>query len=177
VRAGKTAPLFTKEAKAMKKLWILLAAVLLSFPSLLMAAGSCTQTPYTYAPGSAVVIKLVCTGDIAGGTVGTIPTQTITTANMAHILGVYYFYQAKAYPTSGGTAPDAADVAVLMDGQDMLGAKGVNLIHATATYDTFPYSTFMSSYRYPMITNTITVTVANQATASANWTIELLFVR
>jgi len=60
---------------------------------------------------------------------------------------------------------------------DLLGGKGVNLIHASATYDTFPYNSFISTYRFPMISSALTLTVANQATVSATWTIDLLFVR
>ena len=74
-------------------------------------------------------------------------------------------------------APDAANVTVNQDGQDLLGGKGTNLIHATLTYDVFPYSTFMSKDRLPMITGTITYAVTGQITASANWTTELQFGR
>ena len=139
------------------------------------AAGSCTETVASYVGGS-VTVTFACTGGTAGEA-GTIPTQTVSDAAMALVKGVMYLYQVKAYPTVGGTAPDAADVTVNMDGMDLLGAKGVNLIHATATQDTFPYSAFMTQYRFPPVTNTITMAVANQATASANFTIELIFVR
>ena len=89
----------------------------------------------------------------------------------------YYLYWVVSYPTTGGTAPDAADVSILMNGEDLLGGKGVNLIHATATQDTFPYSSFMSSYRFPPVSGPLTLRVANQATASASYTIDLYFVR
>jgi hypothetical protein len=158
-----------------QKFLIIALALALLFPSSLWALtpGSCVQTETEY-PWGDVKVALVCTGSPDDGA---LPTQTITTATLGKITGKLYLYQVKAYPTSGGTAPDAADVAVLMDGMDLLGAKGVNLIHATATYDTFPYSAFMSSYRFPAITGTVTLTVANQATHSANYTIELVFVR
>jgi hypothetical protein len=158
----------------MKKIFaMVILAVMLMASSAWAVAGSCVQT------GSALSsyvyqVKLVCTGD---STNGTLPTQTIATDTMAILTGNYYLYTVTAYKTVGGTAPDAADVAVLMSGMDLLGAKGVNLIHASATYDTMPYSAFMASYRYPMITNALTLTVANQATVSATWTIDLLFVR
>lgn len=152
----------------------ILITLALILPCSLFAAGSCVQTPIEFTAGGSVVIKFVCTGDSANGT---IPTQTFTAANMSLILGTHYFYETKTYPTVGGTAPDAADIAVLMDGQDLLGGKGANLVHATATQDTMPYSTFMSSYRYPMVTNTITWTLASQATANANFTVEHIFSR
>lgn len=159
----------------MKKLSIILFALLmLALPVLSWSAGSCTQaTAVPYRWGD-LKITLICTGDSDNGS---IPTQTISNDNMGLILGTHWLYSVKAYPTPGGTAPDAADVAVLMDGQDLLGTKGANLIHATATQDVFPYSAFMSSWRYVPVTNTITLTVANQGTASANYTIELYFSR
>ena len=137
------------------------------------AAGSCTETVEAWT-GGFVTVRLACTGDSANGS---IPTITISTDTMNLVKGTHYLYQVKAYPTSGGTAPDAADVTVNMNGADLLGGKGVNLIHATATYDTLPYSAFMSTYRYPAINGTVTVAVANQATNSANYTIELIFAR
>ena len=162
----------------MKKL-LLIAAIIAAIliPSLLWAAdGTATQSAVRDASGSTVMIKLVCTGSTVDGSLPA-AQGIISTANMALIIDKYFLYDVVAYPTSGGTAPDAADVTVSMNGQDLLGAKGVGLIHATATYDTFPYSVFMSSYRFPAITNTLTVGVANEATISCNYTIELIFSR
>ncbi len=162
----------------MKKITAMIISIILTV--MLMAsnawavAGSCVQTPYTYGPGSFVKVVFVCTGD---STDGSIPTQTVGSDIMDLITGFYWLASVKAYHTPGGTAPDAADVAVLMNGQDLLGGKGANLIHPTATYDVVPYSSFISSYRYPPITSTITVTVSNQATDSANYSIELIFSR
>jgi len=157
------------------KIAIFLLMLALILPSICFGAGSCTQT-YNQFPNGNVTVKFTCTGDGAGGTVGTIPTQTITGTAGSLIKGLY-LYQVISYPTPGGTAPDAADVTVNQDGQDLLGTKGVNLIHATLTYDVFPYSVFMSKDRLPMITGVVTYAVANQATASANWTTELQFGR
>lgn len=135
-------------------------------------AGSVVQTNTDWKEfGTGSMITLACTGDSSDGS---IPS---TTVDVSHLKGKFYLYQVVAFPTSGGTAPDAADVTVTMDGQDLLGGKGVNLIHATATQDVFPYSTFMSSWRFPLITSNLTLAVANQATASANFTILLKFVR
>lgn len=158
----------------MKKL-LLIAAVLavLIMPSMAQAVGSCTQTPTLYDWGD-IDVKFVCTGDSANGS---IPTQTIATATMDKMIGRLYLYKVIAYPTSGGTAPDAADITVKMNGEDLLGGKGANLIHATATQRTAPYSAFMTTYDYASVTNTITVSVANQGTKSANYTIVLEFRR
>jgi len=158
----------------MKRSLLLAVIFLIAFSTQVFAtAGSCTESINSRIEG-VVMVKYVCTGD---STNGTLPTQTFSTTAMSFIQWTNYLYTATAYPTSGGTAPDAADIAILQNGEDLLGAKGVNLLHATATYTTLPYSTFMSQYRYPMITNTLTWTLANQATNSANFTVEFVFVR
>lgn len=154
---------------------VLLAIIFLLFmvANVWATAGSCTQTRHKY-KGGMVVVKLVCTGD---STNGSLPTQTVSSANMAEIQGSHYLYQVIAYPTSGGTAPDAADITVLQNTEDLLGGKGTNLLHATNTLNSHPYNSTMTAYYYPAIINTITVAVANQSTNSANWTMELVFVK
>jgi hypothetical protein len=154
----------------MKKIYLAILAILF-MASNLWAAGSCTQT-VEHMLNADLVVTLVCTGDSANGS---IPTQTIDSGAIELLNLIYRMVDVRAYPTSGGTAPDAADIAIYQNGQDLLGGKGVNLIHATATYNTAPYSAFMSAYYYPLITAALTLTVANQATNSANYTIELIF--
>jgi hypothetical protein len=155
----------------MKK--IIIAAFLiiaLMLPVSAFGAGSCSKTMTRVADGF-VIVELSCTGDSGDGS---IPKQEdVFNATMAAATGAWYLYQVETRP--GATAPDAADVTVNMNGQDLLGGKGVNLIHASATYDTLPYSTFMSAYRYPPVTSSVSVAVANQGTASAKYTIKLTF--
>lgn len=158
----------------MKRLLLgIIAVLMIALPVMVQAAGSCTQNPAQYT-GGFVKVAFVCTGDAANGSV---PDTAFSAANMALILGTHYLMSVTTYPTADGTAPDAADVQLTMYGMDLLGGKGVNLIHATNTQDTLPYSTFMGMYRYPGIVGTLTQKVANQATASADFTIEYLFVR
>ncbi len=165
-----------------KTLLIFALALALLFPSSLWAAGSCTQTPYQFT-GGFVHVVFVCTGDVAGGS---IPNTAIATASMNLILGTHYLYTVSAYPTAGGTAPDAADVFILdANLEDLLGSvdggttanKGLNLIHATLKKTTFPYSHYLSMAYSPPVVNTLTLKVSNQGTNSANYTIELVFVR
>ena len=156
----------------MKKLLLIAAIIVaLTTPLTLWAAGSCTQTATRDAASRFVLIKFVCTGDSGNGS---IPATAISAANMALILDKARLLSVTAYPTSGGTAPDAADVTLTMNGQDLLGGAGANLIHATATQDTYPLNTG-GDIRFPFITNTVTFGVANQATVSANYTIEAVF--
>jgi len=156
----------------MKK--IIIAAFLiiaLMFPLSAFGAGSCTKTPEVLSNGL-FMVTFACTGDAADGS---IPPQKIT-ASEVQKNGAKYFYQIYTKPTPGGTAPDAADVTVNMDNLDLLGGKGANLIHATATQDTLPYNaTIMTAWRYPAVTGNISIAVANQATASANFTFWLVF--
>jgi hypothetical protein len=159
----------------MKKL-LLIAAIIaaLIVPGSSWAAGSCTQTDVSAYTGGFTIIKFVCTGSADDGS---IPDTALSAANLAILQGTHYLYQVVAYPTSGGTAPDAADVQILMRGQDLLGGKGANLIHATNTLDVLPYNTITTAYRFPAITETLTLKVSNQATPSANYTIELVCTR
>ena len=99
-------------------------------------------------------------------------------------------YQVEAYPTAGGTAPDAADVFILdADGMDLLGSvdgsttayRGLNLIHATLKYATTPdiYHLGQTAHAdyHPVVTEALTLKVSNQATARADWTIVLTFIK
>lgn len=163
---------------------IIVAMCILATVSLSWAAGSCTQSLYRYqTTDSMLMVKFVCTGDSGNGS---IPNTAISTANMAYLLGKFYLYSVTAYPTAGGTAPDAADVFILgANLEDLLGSvdggttanKGANLIHATLTKTTLPYTHYLSQHYFPAITGTLTLKVSNQATVSANYTIDLLFAR
>ena len=169
----------------MKKYLFAVLIALLLIPSVAMGAvtpGVCTQTPYSWV-GGFVYIVLTCTGASDNGS---IPNTDISAANMELIKGTHYLYTVSAYPTSGGTPPDVADVFILdANGEDLLGSadggttpgKGANLIHATLKKTAMPYSYHMSQVYPPPVINTLTLKVLNQATVSANYTIELLFVR
>ena len=166
----------------MKKILFAIILAALFLPSLSLAAGSCTQSVSAYT-GGYVIVKLACTGD---STDGSIPNTAIATAAMDLITGTHYLYTVSAYPTADGTAPDAADVFILdANGEDLLGStdggttanKGANLIHATLKKTTLPYTHHLNAAYFPAITNALTLKTANQETASANYTIELVFVR
>ena len=159
----------------MKKL-LLIAAIIaaLAIPGSSWAVGSCTQTATKDKDSSVVSITFACTGDAANGS---IPDTDVSAANMALVLDKAALNSVVAYPTSGGTAPDAADVQILMNSMDLLGGLGTNLIHATATQGLNPSSTFTGDTWFPIITGTLTLKVSNQATASANYTVKLLFYR
>jgi len=177
----------------MKKLFIIVSLFLLAFPAISFGTvGSVIQ-------GSVVdvgegrlnsnptrTITFLCTGDVGDGS---IPDTVMTVRNFEKVKG-WYLYEVEAYPTSGGTAPDAADVFILdANTIDLLGSEdggttayaGLTLIHATLSQTAkpnmyLPRAGLHINY-YPIIKNLITLKVANQATASANWTIVLTFVR
>ena len=159
--------------KTMRWFCLVLAAAILWGGSA-WADGACVQTASANRSSGSVVITFVCTGDVANGS---IPATAFSTANMALIKGTHFLYSVIAYPTSGGTAPDAADVTVSMKGLDLLGGKGANLIHATNPQEVTPYSLFTTMYKFFRIYDTLTLGVANQATASAEYTIDFVFER
>ena len=114
----------------MKKINIILLTLsMMIYSSISWAAGSCTQSATSLAGRDSLVVKFLCTGD---SSTGSIPDTAIAAATMTLLKqSSHFLYLVTAYPTSGGPAPDAADVSVLMNGTDLLGAKGVNLISAT----------------------------------------------
>ena len=159
---------------------VLLAA--LTFPARVLADGTVVETTLHYT-GGMVVVTLTCTGDASDGS---IPDTDLADATMDILAGHYYLYSVSAWPVSGGTAPDAADVFILdANGEDYLGSadggttaeKGANLIHATLKKTTMPYSTFNSSYFFFPVTSTLTLRVANQGTAEAEYVVQLVFGR
>ncbi|MEN6623611.1 MAG: hypothetical protein ABFD50_18955 [Smithella sp.] len=162
----------------MKKIFLAIIILFFLTGNLFAAPGSCKQFPETTTDGF-VVVKILCTGDSSNGS---IPNTTIAIDTM----GKLFLYTVSAYPTAGGTAPDAADVFILdANGEDLLGSvdggttanKGANLIHATLKKTTMPYSGYLSQIYFAPVTGILTLKVANQATASANYTIELVFTR
>lgn len=165
----------------MKKIFAFVFLFILLSAPIVYAAGSCTQTyDYRGKTSNTYLVTLICTGDSSDGS---IPNTVISGGN--EYIGMY-LYSVTAFPTSGGTAPDAADVFILdSDGEDLLGSvdggttalKGANLIHATLTKTTLPYSTYLSMHYFPSVTSSLTLKVANQATNSANYTIKIKFVR
>lgn len=166
----------------MKRLGLLITlAILLCAPSAWAAsAGTVTQSlsAITNAP-----IRILTFTAVGSADDGSIP-DTATSAAITTALTGYYLYTVTANP--GATAPDAADVFLLdAAGEDLLGSvdggttanKGANLIHATLTKTTMPYTHYLSQHYFPLISGAVTLRVSNQATVSATYTITLVFVR
>lgn len=175
----------------MRKLILFLCFVFLLIPTLLFAAGASvtqTQTVVRNSDGYPVsqTLTFICTGDNATGAIANTDTSS---ANTALITG-WYLVSVDAYPTSGGTAPDAADVMIYdANSLDLLGSEdggttayaGLTLLHATLPRRCLPNlylprAGIHVNY-YPVITGTLTLDVDNQATNSANWTVVLTFAR
>jgi hypothetical protein len=127
-----------------------------------------------------------CIGDV---TDGSIPDTTISASDLNFIRG-WYLYRVEAYQTTVGVAPDAdeADVFILdSDGIDYLGSEdggttayaGLTLIHATLKQACLPNMYLPRAGNhvnyYWDITKALTLKVGSQATASADYTIELFF--
>jgi len=173
----------------MKKLLFLILALALIFPVSVFATGSVVQTAGAVRNDAnqitAKTLTFVCTGDSGDGS---IPDTDTSAANTLWVQG-WYLYAVEAFPTSGGTAPDLADVMVKTEtGLDLLGSidgvtayAGLNLIPVVTPRRTTPdiYLTRGSTHATysPVVTGTLTLDVDNQGTASADYTIIMTFVR
>ena len=171
-------------------LFIAILAFLL-FPISLMAAGSATGT-FTKLTKDIRIITYAFTGDSSGGTAPSIGSDDYSSASRTYtdLIRGWYLYQVSAWPTASGTAPDEAGICVLdADGLDLLGSvdagttpyKGLKLIHATVKVTCGPdnYELGQTAHRnyYPIVKSELSVTTNGQGTSSANWTVELIFVR
>lgn len=145
-------------------------ALLVIVPYCFGAAITCTETAKLIGRGPATELVLECTGDAD-------TTVTISESNNATYVKGFYLVEVITYPTSGGTAPtDATDFTLLMDGMDILGGKGTNMIDATTTKHTFPYSADTDMYYSPIIDGTLSMAIANQVVSGADFTIKLKFL-
>ncbi|MCK4718217.1 MAG: hypothetical protein KAT70_06065 [Thermoplasmata archaeon] len=176
-----------------KRFCLCIAILLIScmlIPSLGWAAGTVTQTIQQTGKG-VFEVTFVCVGDAS---LGTIP-DTETADNDADgktlngkIHGGY-LYSVTAFPTSGGTAPDAASLFIrdknslyLLGSEDggTTAYDGLNLIHATLARKAKPNVYIpragLHLYDYPKVTGPLTIDVEDQATVSAEWTIVLLVI-
>lgn len=170
----------------MKKLFISIL-ILLIFPVMAFGTiGTVTQTPKIINSHTRT-LTFVCIGGTAGQT-GEIDNTDTNTANTAFIYG-WKLTEVQAFRTASGTQPDAASVLVYDEsGMDLLGSidgvtayQGLNLIHESLKKSCTPdqYLTRAGAHRlyYPIITGIITLDVDDQITASADWTIVMIFER
>lgn len=165
----------------MKRLFALIVCLAILIPSLAFSAGTVTVTRKAVVPQYVEQVVFTCTGDSSSGS---IPNTAITQEMLRYINGMY-LYCVTAYPTSGGTAPDAADVFILnQNSEDLLGSadnttagNGASLIHATLTRTTLPKLYLPSVNFFPVVNGLLTLKVSNQSTASANYTVVLTFVK
>ncbi len=164
------------QSKQYTKISILLLAVMVSLllsQTQAFAAGT-ASTPRVVPIGTMMrIISVTFKGDAADGSV---PAVTLPDAIMADLKG-YYLYSVRAYPVSGGTAPDPANVAVNNPRKDLLGALGVGLVPASGENEMLPYNAFTEKDFYPAIVDPLTIEVTGQGTPSADFTVDLIAVR
>ena len=167
-----------------KTLAIIFCLALVFVSSLAFAAGTVTVTRNSVVPKFVEQIIFTCVGDVAGATAGSIPNTAFTQQDLRYVQGMY-LYAVTAYPVSGGTAPDAADVFILTpNNEDLLGStdnttagNGLNLIHASLQKTCIPKLGAVSVNFYPVVSEILTLKVLNQGTAEADWVIVLTFVK
>lgn len=170
----------------MKKLLIIIVSVfLLAFPTeVLFAAELVTQHAAEQITPTMWEVKF----EIQTATNGSMTATPLVRNNINRVRGMYLM-QVDAFPTSGGTAPDAASVFIYDEnGIYYLGSvddgttayAGLNLIHATIPKSCIPnmYLTGQDAhinYYWP-IRGVLTLAIADQATDTAHITIILTFV-
>jgi hypothetical protein len=121
-----------------------------------------------------IKVTLTCTGGTAGDA-GTIPATVINTLTnvVSYRLTGTSLRLVQVYP--GGVTPtDASDMTITMDGVDILGGRGTNLIDATS-YTSCAPGTIGAVGDVP-ITGNMTLNVSNNSVASSVFTIILTFV-
>jgi len=173
----------------MKKFIITIFIVLLLIAGQVWAAGSVTQT-ITEIAKDTYIVTFVCIGDASNGSIPNTATTDFDSAgnSLNGTIRGLRLKEVKAYPTSGGTAPDAASVFILDDDSlDLLGSEdgsttawaGLNLIHATLPRSAVPnrYLPRAGQHQnyWPVVDGVLTLKVSDQGTASADYTIELKF--
>lgn len=166
----------------MKRLLIILV-LLLGLPLVAVSAELVTQSNAAEtSPGTWEIVFTIQT-DASGDMTAT----ALTAANIKAVRGMY-FTQVDAFPTVGGTAPDAASVFVYDEnGIYYLGSEdagttayaGLNLIHATISKSCLPsmYLTGQDThinYYWP-VRGALTLDIADQGTNTAHITIILVF--
>lgn len=164
------------QSKPYTKISILLLAVMVSLllsQTQSFAAGT-ASTPSVVSIGNLMkIVSVTYKGDAADGSV---PAVTLPAAVMADLKG-YYLYTVRAYPVSGGTAPDAANVAVKNARKDYLGGQGVGLIPVSGENEVLPHNTFNGKDFYPAIVDSLIIEVTGQDTPEADFIVELIAVR
>lgn len=168
---------------------ISILVICLLIPSLGWAAVVCPQSIAQISKG-VYEVTFLCTGDGSGLVTN---TPTLDKGSNGGVLNGKirggYLYSVTAFPTSGGTAPDAASLFITdKNGLYLLGSEdggttayeGLNIIHATLTKKAKPnvYLTRagLHIFDYPKITGPLTIDVDDQGTASANFTIVLTII-
>jgi hypothetical protein len=147
----------------MKKiLFVVMAFVLFAVQA--FAAGSVTVTKFHSSKnGEQVVFKLACVGDASNGSVPATEITDPSNSNPYQNMGLYLYEVWTVTPGSGN--PDAADIAIT----DELGASlysEANVISGSASTKTSGTVPF-----FRQVNSKLTVTVSNQATASATYDI------
>lgn len=112
------------------------------------------------------------------GTVSDISTDTDTiqdgVSTYTDLIKGRELSKVEAFPTSGGTAPDAANVTVSdSDGLDLLNGNGTSLIHATDKKSTYPLNDDIASTI--TVRGALTIAVSTMTNSGSDVTLRLCF--
>ena len=154
----------------MKRLYLLLLAVMIFVPVLGLAAGTVTQKLDQYPSANMRVMTFTWVGDAANGTV---PSTATTAAITSDLLG-WYVYAIETNP--GSVAPTTLYDVVVNDaeGLDIAGGLLANR-SATATEKITPRldSTY-SIFGGVLVDGALTLVISNQSVVSATGTVKLI---
>lgn len=156
-------------SRARKILPVIILLILL-LPAFSWAAGTVTVSrSHLSKDASVLVIKLACVGDASNGSV---PATALSAAALSTAFTGYYYQQGfsltEVWTVAGTPAPDEAGVTITDDISAALYTEA-DVIAASGTTE--------GTVTSHVVTGLLTVTVANQATASAKWDIYIKLVK
>lgn len=117
-------------------------------------------------------ITYLCTADSGDGTFPSNMSLNIPTSADPYMLALV-----ETWP--GSPAPSNSSSVALVDshGRDLLGGKGSALISSTVLQDTLPYSSFMGSYRYPILYDSANISLTGNNVLSAKVYLRVTYIR
>jgi hypothetical protein len=156
-------------------LFILMVAVIVSSAVVSFAAGTVTATVEKF-DINAITVIFTCTGDAVNGTVPDTLTNAVsingTSTNIDRLIRDFFLYRVVVTNSTAQTDTDDNCDVYFKDanGVDFMNGQGVDqLDHDTTNY--------LRMNQYDPVVGTMTLSTANQAQASAVWTIKLFFAK
>lgn len=150
----------------MKKILCLIAFLLI--PSLVFAAGSCSDS-VTFNAGEIYEVTVTCTADASDGT---FPNKSITLPSH----GAFYFVSVEYAHGTSTQVTNNSDMTLLSpSGTDLLNGNGTDFMAAATTHAIASAKDWKNTYITPPVYGTLTQTVTQATTATNSATITLVY--